>query len=138
MRQRNLFSLRLLGPIFTCLLVAIPALSQDLLVKGGRVYTMAEQGVLQSGDILIRNGKIVEVGSSITAPAGVKVIEAKNGYVLPGLIDAHSHMDETMPIRGHSELKTPFTSQGITTFVTGNCGFKIVVVSKINKPEEQE
>lgn len=53
---------------------------------------MTEQGVLETGDILIRNGKIVEVGASITAPAGIEIVEAKDRYVLPGLIDAHSHM----------------------------------------------
>lgn len=92
MSRQNQFSLKRMGPIFVSLLVALPALSQDLFVRGGRVYTMTEQGVLETGDILIRNGKIVEVGSSISTPAGAKIIEAKDRYVLPGLIDAHSHM----------------------------------------------
>ncbi|NOS99656.1 MAG: amidohydrolase family protein [Phycisphaerales bacterium] len=42
--------------------------------------------------ILIENGKITAIGSTLTAPAGTTVIDATGLYVLPGMIDAHSHM----------------------------------------------
>lgn len=69
-----------------------PAGAQDLLIRGARVYTMAQQGILEEGDVLIRHGRIEAVGPSLTAPDGVPVLEARGRYVLPGLIDAHSHI----------------------------------------------
>ena len=69
-----------------------PACAQDILIRGATVYTMAGQGILEGGDVLIRDGKIVEVGSSISPPRGVQVIEGEGRYVLPGLIEAHSHI----------------------------------------------
>ncbi len=68
------------------------AYSQDVLIRGGRVLTMAEEGTLENGDVLIQDGKIAQVGTSISAPQGIRIIEGKGYYVLPGLIDAHSHM----------------------------------------------
>ncbi len=45
-------------------------------------------------DILIRNGKIAQVGRNIKASASFKVIDAQGMYVLPGLIDIHCHLRE--------------------------------------------
>lgn len=66
--------------------------AQDVLIRDATVYTMAGRGILEGGDVLIRDGKIVEVGTSISAPRGVQVIEGEGRYVLPGLIEAHSHI----------------------------------------------
>ena len=53
--------------------------------------------------------------------AGV-VIDCAGKVIAPGFIDAHSHLDWHIPIKGHDELKYPFLAQGITTVVAGNCG----------------
>jgi imidazolonepropionase-like amidohydrolase len=66
--------------------------AQDVLIRGAAVYTMAGPGVLERADVLIRDGKIVAVGPSVPAPGGVRVISGEGHYVLPGLIDAHSHI----------------------------------------------
>jgi imidazolonepropionase-like amidohydrolase len=47
---------------------------------------------IPKASILIRNGKIAEIGASIAAPPGVKTISLKNRVVMPGIIDPHSHM----------------------------------------------
>ena len=85
------------GSLLTALLLGIligplPVGAQDLLIRDATVYTMAESGILERGDVLIRDGKIVEVGPSLSAPRGVPVISGEGRYVLPGLIDAHSHI----------------------------------------------
>ena len=61
------------------------------LIKGGKVYTIAN-GILETGDVLIENGKIVAVGESIAAPEGAKIIDAAGKIVMPGIIDSHSHL----------------------------------------------
>lgn len=63
-----------------------------ILIKGGLLHTMqdADEQVF-TGDVLVENGKIVNVAASIEA-ADATVIDARGLHVLPGLIDAHSHI----------------------------------------------
>ncbi len=65
-----------------------------LLVRNARLYTVAS-GVIERGSILIENGLIAAVGPAVTAPAGVRVLDATGLTVTPGLIDAHSHLGVT-------------------------------------------
>jgi len=74
------------------------------------------------GDVLV-SGTRIEAVSEQAISAECAVVDCSGKVVAPGFIDMHSHMDWVLPIRGHSELKSPFTRQGITTFVAGNCGF---------------
>ena len=62
-----------------------------LLIKGGTVLTVTN-GALEDTDVLIRDGKFSQIGKNLTAPSGAKVIDAKGMYVMPGIIDAHSHL----------------------------------------------
>ena len=63
-----------------------------ILIKSGTLYTMTddEKNIFQ-GDILLENGKIKAVAEQIEA-ADAEIIDAEGCYVLPGLIDAHSHI----------------------------------------------
>ena len=45
-----------------------------------------------NGSILIRDGKIAEVGEKVTFPPDAKVIDAAGQFVMPGIIDCHSHI----------------------------------------------
>src|SRR5216117_2310175 len=44
------------------------------------------------GSVLIREGKIAEIGPQVATPEGATVIDAKGQYVMPGIIDCHSHI----------------------------------------------
>lgn len=63
-----------------------------ILIKGGTLYTMTddEKNIFQ-GDILLENGKIKAVAEQIE-DTDAEIIDAAGCYVLPGLIDAHSHI----------------------------------------------
>src|ERR1051325_3506155 len=61
-----------------------------VLIKGGTVLTVTK-GTLENTDVLVTNGKISQIAKNIAAPAGAKVIDATGMYVMPGIIDAHSH-----------------------------------------------
>lgn len=61
------------------------------LIKNGKIYTMAGP-VIEGGSVLIENGKITAVGKDVEAPANATVIDAAGRMVLPGMIDAHSHL----------------------------------------------
>ncbi|MFN3596516.1 MAG: amidohydrolase [Rubricoccaceae bacterium] len=63
----------------------------DLLIRGATVHTIT-QGTRENTDVLVRAGRIAEIGQGLRAPAGVPVIEAAGQHLMPGIIDAHSHI----------------------------------------------
>src|SRR6185295_18208984 len=71
--------------------VAVPK-PETFLFKNATVWTNEPDGILQNTDVLIQNGKIVQVGKSISAPANAQVIDATGKYVTSGIIDEHSHI----------------------------------------------
>jgi len=64
----------------------LPAAVPSILIKHGHVYTVGAAGTLADGDVLIQNGKIVQVGANITPPAGATIIDAHGKPVTPGLM----------------------------------------------------
>ncbi len=62
-----------------------------LAICGGTVYTMCGP-VIERGTVLIDGSKIAAVGLNIELPAGTEIIDATGKLVLPGFIDAHSHV----------------------------------------------
>lgn len=76
-------------------LLALPGWGQvkmgSLLIKNGTVLTVTK-GTLTNTDVLLVDGKIKQIGKGLTAPAGVKTIDATGKFVMPGIIDAHSHI----------------------------------------------
>lgn len=80
-----------------------------LKIKNARIYTMAGP-VLEHSDILCENGRIAAVGSISTA-ADVE-IDATGLVVIPGIIDAHSHigtMDGKTEAQDNNEMTQPAT-----------------------------
>ena len=78
------------GFVLGCFAFANAQKDGDVLIKNGTVMTAAK-GTLENTDVLVANGKIVKIGKNLSAPAGVRVIDATGKYVSPGIIDAHSH-----------------------------------------------
>ena len=70
---------------------ASPASGGSLLIKNGTVLTVT-RGVISPGDVLVVNGLIRAVGPNLVAPPGVRVIDAAGKFVLPGIIDSHTHI----------------------------------------------
>ena len=63
-----------------------PALfAQDLLIRNATVHTAAARGSLEHSDVLIQGGMIRAVGPSLSAPAGVPVVEAAGKPLTPAL-----------------------------------------------------
>ena len=78
------------------------------------------------GDILVENDRIVKVEDGIEAEQGWEIIDLKGLSVSPGFIDAHSHNDWFAIKNNPQKYFEPFIRQGITSFVTGNCGLSAV------------
>src|SRR6266540_3669254 len=62
----------------------------ETLIRNGTILTITH-GTLQGSDVLIRDGKIARLGKNLTAGANARVIDASGKYVMPGIVDCHSH-----------------------------------------------
>lgn len=78
----------------------------DALIRNGTVLTVTK-GTLENTDLLIRGGKIVAIGRNLTAPEGCRVIDATGLFVMPGIIDAHSHI----ALESINEMSSPVTAE---------------------------
>ena len=67
------------------------AAAQVTVVKNATILTVTK-GTIENGSILIRAGKIAAVGKTVDTPAGATVIDATGQFVMPGIIDCHSHI----------------------------------------------
>lgn len=76
------------------------------MIKNGTLITITN-GTLENTDILITNGKIAKIGRQLTASSQTKIIDAKGMYVMPGIIDAHSHIALTQL----NEYTAPVTAE---------------------------
>ena len=61
-------------------------------IRAGRVVDVEAGRALAGATILVRDGKIAEIGPDVAVPAGARVVDLTGHAVLPGLIDAHTHM----------------------------------------------
>jgi imidazolonepropionase-like amidohydrolase len=97
----------MLTVVLGMLLAVVPAFSTgDLLIKNGTVLTVTK-GAIARGDILISDGIIRQIGGNISAPAGVKVIDASGKFVIPGIIDSHTHI----ALSGTNEMGDAITAE---------------------------
>ena len=87
MRRTLLLALLLSG-------AAASAAAQDLLIRGGPIYTGAEAAPTAEV-VQVRDGRIVYVGAAVSAPdaAGLEVIDLKGAALFPGFTDGHAHLD---------------------------------------------
>ncbi|WP_340587246.1 amidohydrolase family protein [Erythrobacter alti] len=126
-------------------LLSSTAMAQDIAVRGGQVWTMGPQGVIEDGVVVIEDGRIIAVGpaSEITIPQGVQVLQAP--IVTPGLVDAHStvgltgylnqpddqdQLDDSAPVQPHLRAIDAYNPHdrlvqwvrelGVTTLHTGH------------------
>ena len=81
--------------IFTATVVALSACasiaqgSRPTAITHARIVTM-EGKTIEMGTVLIRHGKIQTVGANVKVPPGARIIDAKGGTVMPGLVSAYS------------------------------------------------
>ncbi len=84
--------------VFCLLSHVLLASAQVTVIQAGHVIDVASGTALANQTVLVEDGMITEVGANISIPPGAEVIDLSNAYVLPGLIDAHTHLTmTTMP-----------------------------------------
>jgi imidazolonepropionase-like amidohydrolase len=65
--------------------------SQGIAIRAGHILTISDNPI-ENGIILIKNGKIEALGRNVVLPADVRIIDANDKFVMPGLIDAQSRL----------------------------------------------
>jgi imidazolonepropionase-like amidohydrolase len=68
-----------------------PFAGRPTLIRNATIMTAAGPSI-KNGSVLLREGKIVAVGTAVNAPADALVIDGTGKYVTPGIIDVHSHV----------------------------------------------
>jgi imidazolonepropionase-like amidohydrolase len=64
---------------------------ENLLIKNATVWTSDKAGKLENTDVLVKNGKIVQIGKNLS-DASARVIDGTGKHLTPGIIDEHSHI----------------------------------------------
>jgi len=90
-----------------------------MLIINGKIYTMSDNsqsGTLKydNGYILVKDGKIAAVGPMDECPEDNEIIDAKGRFILPGLVDAHTHvgiLEDSVGFEGDdvNEMTDPVT-----------------------------
>ena len=89
------------------------ASAKTVVIRAGHVFDVKTGKTLTSQTIVIQGDKIASVGADAQVPAGATVIELPNATVLPGLIDAHTHITFS-PNFGYSRLAISVPREALT------------------------
>ncbi|HEY5665451.1 MAG TPA: amidohydrolase family protein [Gammaproteobacteria bacterium] len=112
-RIRNL---RLLGlAMIAAASLPLNLAAQDVAITNARII-VGNGEVIESGTIVVRDGRIAEIGSGTMSTRGVTTIDARGLSAMPGLIDAHRHIN-TGP-NEREEMQAQLEA-GYTTILSG-------------------
>jgi imidazolonepropionase-like amidohydrolase len=75
-------------------------------IRNATVITISGQ-TLENTDVLVQNGRIIQIGPNLSTPRGVETVDATGRYLMPGIIDAHSHI----ALSGVNEPTHPVTAE---------------------------
>ena len=68
----------------------------SFLIQGGTLVTMNRSRDVVKADLRIRNGRIVEIGAGLRGSPNETVVKAEDTWVIPGLVQAHTHLCQTL------------------------------------------
>jgi imidazolonepropionase-like amidohydrolase len=89
--RASVISAAVLGLATATLGVPAPDSNPVIFIQNATILTVSH-GTIERGSILIKDGKIAEIGLALKAPKDAKVIDAEGQFVMPGIIDCHSHI----------------------------------------------
>ena len=94
-------------------------MAHDLVIRGGFIVD-GTGAPGRPGDLAVAGGRIAEVGA--VSGRGAREIDADGLVVAPGFIDPHTHYDAQLT---WDPIASCTSWHGVTTIVTGNCGFTL-------------
>jgi len=97
-------------------------MENQILIKNGEIIDGTGTPSYKA-EILIQGEKIKEIGQNLDYKEIPKIIDAQGLIIAPGFIDVHSHLGYIHPSPKHPEILKGWIFQGVTTLISGNCGF---------------
>jgi len=76
--------------ILIALAAVAPLCAENIVIRNANIMTVSHGTV--KGSVVVKDGKIAAVGEKVMEPAGATIIDAGGQYVIPGIIDCHSHI----------------------------------------------
>src|SRR5262245_46310218 len=108
------------------------SLMSDLLIRAGTVID-GTGAPARAEDVRVRRERMVEMGPGLSLDGEVE-IDASGAIVVPGFVDAHTHLD---PWLWHDPSFDPVPQHGVTTVVTGNCSLSLAPVGESHAALDQ-
>ena len=109
---------KILSILILHLLSVMAILAQTVAFTNVNVIPMDKEQVLQNQTVLVKDGIIAEIGTKVNIPKGATKIDGKGKYLIPGLMDMHTHLlsdgDEYPDSIAEDELKI-MIANGVTT-----------------------
>ena len=79
-----------------CVFLAAPAWAQTVAIRAGNLIDPGTGTVAKNQIILVKDQKIVDVGPSVAIPADAQVVDLSGEWVMPGVMDAHTHITQSV------------------------------------------
>jgi len=92
----------MIGDVPDSTVTRAPSESPGTLIRNATIVTMNDRLDVIEGDVLVRGGRIVSVGPNVASSGRDKIIDAGGGYLLPGFIQTHIHLCQTL-FRGSAD-----------------------------------
>ena len=91
--------MRKVSCMFLLLITVLFGVAQNTVIKAGHLFDSRTGKITDNQTIIVRNGRIAEVGKNLKYDKGDSVIDLSDSWVLPGLIDCHVHITTNLPYR---------------------------------------
>ncbi len=76
--------------LLLCLICFSSLPAETVLIRNTTILTVT-RGTIPNGSVLVQNGKIAAIGKNVSAPQGATVVDGSGKFLMPGIIDCHSH-----------------------------------------------
>ena len=97
--------------ILCCIILSLSIQAQNTVIKAGHLFDSRTGKFLDDQIIIIKQGRILQVGSNLKYEKNDIVIDLTNSWVLPGLMDCHVHITMNYPYRQYKGIEDIYASE---------------------------
>jgi imidazolonepropionase-like amidohydrolase len=105
--KKKCFSFLLLGFLF----LSIAGRAQNTVIKAGHLFDSRTGKMLSNQVIIVKDGRILEVGPDLKYKNTDNIIDLSKSWVLPGLMDCHVHITSNYPHRKYNGIASVFVTE---------------------------
>jgi imidazolonepropionase-like amidohydrolase len=86
--------------ILLAALLGLTLRAQTIVIRNATILTISNGNI--NGSVVVHDGKIAQVGEKVSMPEGAQIIDAGGGFLMPGIVDCHTHIAVDGRINEHS------------------------------------